>query len=115
MTAEAMSVTAIIIAAAALLVSLVFAFFRALRIASRLRKTSKSSGFAAATALPAAGARIAAGAQQLQAIGRWKAVVERLAYAHDASDRLREDVDAVAACVVDLLDLFVPSLRGSAP
>lgn len=115
MTIESASVTAIVVAAAASSVSIVFGLVRAFRVTSRLKKSSASPGFVAATRLPAQGERIAAGVQRLRALGdRWNAIVERLTAAQDASDRLSEGVASVSACVIGLLDAFAPSLRGRA-
>ena len=115
MTAESVSVSAIIVAAGVLLGSAAFAFVNALRIGSRLKKISASPAFVAATRLPTLGERIATGAARLQAIGgRFEAAAEQLTAARDASTRLHDGVESVAACIVGLLDVFVPSMRGRA-
>lgn len=115
MTIEAASVTAIIVGAAAVLGSMIFLLVRALRIGTRLEHISSSPSMVAATTLPAAGSRIAVGVERLGLMGeRVQSIVEQLTAARDASERLREGVASVSACVIDLLDVFAPSLRGSA-
>lgn len=116
MSIESASIVAIVIGAVAVLASMVYALVRALKFQSRLKRISNSPAFVAASKLPRLGDRIAAGVQQLQAIGgRLDVAIERLTAAHEASDRLSEAIASVATCVVDLLETFAPSLRGSAP
>lgn len=115
MSIESASIVAIVIGAVAVLASMVYALVRALKFQSRLKRISTSPAFVAASKLPRLGDRIAAGVQQLQAIGgRLDVAIERLTAAHEASDRLSEAIASVATCVVDLLETFAPSLRGSA-
>jgi hypothetical protein len=115
MSAQALSVTAVVIGAVAVLGSVAFLLYRALRINARLERMSSSPSMVAATRLPALGERIAIGIERLQATGdRFDGIVERLTAAHDASERLRESIASVSACVVGLLDVFTPSQRGRA-
>ena len=115
MTLENVSIAAIIIGAVAVLGSVVYALVRVLSIRSRLKRISDSPAFVAATKLPALGERISIGIEKLQAASdRWDELAERLTAARDASTRLQSGIDSVAACVIDLLETFAPSLRGTA-
>lgn len=115
MTSESASIAAIIVAAIALLASLVYLLVRGVTIQSRVKRISNSPAAVAAAKLPALGERISAGVQQLQSSGeRLDDLVEQVTAARDAGGRLRSGIDSVAACVVDLLDTFAPSARGSA-
>jgi len=115
MTLESASIVAIIIGAVAVLASMAFALIRALNIRARLKRISNSPASVAASKLPQLGERISAGVEKLQAASdRWDGLAERLTAARDASTRLQSGIDSVAACVIDLLETFAPSLRGTA-
>ena len=115
MTIESASIAAIVVGVAAALSALIYALVVALRVQARLRRVSGSAAAVAARQLPAQAERIAAGVQRLQAFGeRWDVLVDRLTAARDASTRLQSGIDSVAACVIDLLETFAPSLRGTA-
>ncbi|HET9342250.1 MAG TPA: hypothetical protein VFO25_05015 [Candidatus Eremiobacteraceae bacterium] len=115
MNLENASIVAIIIGAVAVLATVVYALVRGLRIRSRLTRITDSPAFVAASELPALGERISAGIEKLQAASdRWDELAHRLTAARDASSRLQSGIDSVAACVIDLLDTFAPSLRGTA-
>ncbi|HEY7993124.1 MAG TPA: hypothetical protein VID24_02800 [Candidatus Eremiobacteraceae bacterium] len=115
MKLESASIVAIIIGAIAVLAAAVYALLAALQTRSRVRRISDSPALVAASKLPALGERISAGVESLQAASdRWDALVEQLTAAQDATARLQSGIDSVAACIVDLLDVFAPSLRGRA-
>jgi len=115
MNFESASIVAVIIGAAMLLASMVYALVRTLSIQARLKRISNSPAFIAASELPQAGERISAGIEKLQAASdRWDGLSERLTAARDASTRLQSGIDSVAACVIDLLETFAPSQRGTA-
>lgn len=115
MNLENASIVAIMIGAVAVLATVVYALVRALRIQSRLKRIADSPAVVAASELPALGERISAGVEKLQAASdRWDELAERLTAARDASTRLQSGIESVAACVIDLLETFAPSLRGTA-
>jgi hypothetical protein len=115
MNLESASIVAIIVGAVALLASMAYALIRALNIQARLKRISNSPAFVAASKLPKLGERISVGVEKLQAASdRWDGLAERLTAARDASARFQSGIDSVAACIVDLLDVFAPSLRGRA-
>ena len=115
MTAESASIAAILLGAVAVLAALIFALVRGLRVQSRLNRISNSQAVAAATKLSGEGERISAGVQRLRETGRrWDSLLESLTATRDAGARLQSGIDSVAACIIDLLDTFAPSQRGSA-
>jgi hypothetical protein len=115
MNLESASIVAIIIGAVAVLASVAYALISALNIQARLKRISNSPAFVAASKLPQLGDRIAAGVEKLQAASdRWDGLAERLTAARDASARLQSGIDSVAVCIIDLLETFAPSLRGTA-
>jgi len=115
MTAQSASMVAILVGLVAVLGSMVYALIRALRIQTRLKRISNSPAALAAAKLPALGERISACVQELQGTGeRLNDVVESLTATRDAGNSLQSGVDSIAACVIDLVDTFAPSARGSA-
>lgn len=115
MTVESASIAAIVIGAVAVLSTLIYALVRGLRVGSRIDRISRSPAVVAVAKLPAEADRISASVQRLQEVGdRWDSLFESLTATRDAGTRLQSGVDSVAACIIDLLDTLVPSMRGSA-
>jgi len=115
MTAEGASITAILIGAVVVLSTLIYALVRGLKVQSRLDRISRSPATIAASKLPVEGERISASVQRLQQAGdRWDLLLESVTATRDAGTRLQSGIESVAACIIDLLDTFVPSERGSA-
>lgn len=115
MIAESASIAAILLGAVALLASVVYLSVRALKILSRLKRTSNSPAAIAVAKFPALGERISAAVQQLQSSSeRLDELIEQVTAARDAGGRLRSGIESVAACIIELLDTFAPSQRGGA-
>jgi len=113
-TAESASIVAIIIGAIAVLASATYALLRMLSLRTRFDRISNAPGVVAAAGLPARVERISTGVQRLQESGtKWDALLESVTATRDAGFRLQSGIDSVAACMIDLLDTFVPSMRGS--
>ena len=98
----------------ALLVSSLIALVRILAVRRALQRMTRGPAFRAISGLPTPLERVKGAFERLETLTtRLDAVVDELAAAARSGARFAMEVGLVASATEDLLDTFVPSMRGS--
>jgi hypothetical protein len=114
MTLEAVGLVMIAAAVVALVAAAVPVIVRLVRVQRRAASIRTSPAYQAVDGIAKQGRRIGAGAARLQSMDeRIEAISRDVVTAATAGGRLGIDVRAVAAATEELLDTFLPSMRGA--
>lgn len=115
MSAYAVGVSLMLVSLVLFLTCVGWLGFRAFAVDRRLKMMAAKPAFRALSAVPGEAERIGASIQRLAPLGeRLDAVARELANASASAASLMIDVGLVASATEQLLDTFVPSMRGVA-
>jgi hypothetical protein len=114
MSPYAIGLAALFVSLAAVVGVAVWALVRGLSLRRAIKRVTSKPAFQAVAALPVQFERIGAGVRELQSTGaRFSMLTARLQDASVSGVRIAADIRLVADATEDLLETFIPSMRGS--